>query len=63
MKKIKLSFLLTVCMCMMGTKVSAQDLAVENSQGKTIYYSYAAMVVNWQLPATRTVLEGPILVM
>jgi len=42
MKKIKLSFLLTVCMCMMGTKVSAQDLAVENSQGKTIYYSYCS---------------------
>lgn len=32
--------LLTLLMCMVGTKVSAADIAVQNGDGKTIYYNF-----------------------
>ena len=40
MKKIKLTFMLTVFMCMVWTNALAYDIAVENADGITIYYNY-----------------------
>ena len=39
-KQIKLTFLLTVLMSMVGTRVFAHDIEVPNANGKTIYYNY-----------------------
>ena len=38
MKHLHITFLLAMLMSMMGTKASAYDFAVENSDGVTIYY-------------------------
>ena len=40
MKQLKLTFLLTVLMSMVGAKALAHDIAVENADGKTIYYEW-----------------------
>ena len=40
MKHIKLTFLLTVLMSMVGAKAFAQDIEVKNADGVTIYYNY-----------------------
>ena len=40
MKPIKLTFLLTILMSMIGVKASAHDIEVANSDGVTIYYNY-----------------------
>jgi len=40
MKQIKLTFLLTVLMSMVGAKAFAYDIAVKNADGVTIYYNY-----------------------
>ena len=40
MKRINIIFLLTIIMCMVGAKTFANDIAVANSDGKTIYYNY-----------------------
>ena len=40
MKQLKLTFLLTVFMSMVGAKASAYDIAVANDDGVTIYYNY-----------------------
>ena len=40
MKQIKLTFLLTVLMSMVGAKSFAHDIGVKNADGKTIYYNY-----------------------
>ncbi len=40
MKQVFTIFLLTILMSMVGTKVYAYDIAVENSDGVTIYYNY-----------------------
>ena len=38
--ELKLSFLFILILSMMGTKTYAYDIAVENADGKTIYYNY-----------------------
>ena len=40
MKILSLSVLLTMFLCMFGTKASAHDIEVKNADGKTIYYNY-----------------------
>ena len=40
MKQIKLTFLLTVLMSMVGAKAFAYDIAVKNADGVEIYYNY-----------------------
>ncbi len=40
MKQINIISLLTIIMCMVGVKAFAHDIAVANSDGKTIYYKY-----------------------
>ncbi len=40
MKQLKLTFLLTVLMSMVGAKTYAYDIAVQNADGVTIYYNY-----------------------
>ena len=40
MKQFKLTFLLTVLMSMVGAKAFAQHFAVDNADGKTIYYGF-----------------------
>ena len=40
MKQFGLTFLLTVLMSMVGAKASAYDIAVENADGRIIYYNY-----------------------
>ena len=40
MKHLQITFMLTVLMSLVGTKASAQDIAVKNSDGVTIYYNY-----------------------
>ena len=41
MKQLKVKFiLLTILMSMVGTKVSAADIAVQNTDGITIYYNF-----------------------
>ena len=40
MKQVKLTFLLTVLMSMVGAKSFAHDIEVKNADGKTIYYNY-----------------------
>ena len=40
MKLLKIRFLLTVFMSMIGAKVFAYDIKVENADGVTIYYNY-----------------------
>ena len=40
MKHIKLTFLLTVLMSMVGAKAFAHDIEVKNADGVTIYYNY-----------------------
>ena len=40
MKKFNLAILLTMLVSMVSTKVLAYDVAVENEDGKTIYYNY-----------------------
>ena len=40
MKQIKLRFLLTVLMSMVGAKSFAHDIEVKNADGVTIYYNY-----------------------
>ena len=40
MKHIKLTFLLTVLMSMVGAKAFAQDIEVKNADGVFIYYNY-----------------------
>jgi hypothetical protein len=40
MKQLNFSFLLAVLMSMQGVEASAHDIAVENADGKTIYYSW-----------------------
>ena len=40
MKHLQITFMLTVLMSMVGTKASAHDIAVKNSDGVTIYYNY-----------------------
>ena len=40
MKHIKLTFLLTVLMSMVGAKAFAQDIEVKNADGVLIYYNY-----------------------
>ena len=39
-KQIKLTFLLTVLMSMVGTRVFAHDIEVANNDGVMIYYNY-----------------------
>ena len=39
-KQLKLTFLLAVLMSMVGAKAFAHDIAVENADGVTIYYTY-----------------------
>lgn len=38
MKQLRFAFLLTMLMSMIGIETFAHDIAVENSDGKTIYY-------------------------
>ena len=40
MKQVKLTFLLTVLMSMVGAKSFAHDIEVKNADGITIYYNY-----------------------
>ena len=40
MKHVYYTYLLTILMSMAGAKVSAHDIEVANSDGKTIYYTY-----------------------
>ena len=40
MKQIKLTFLLTVLISMVGAKSFAHDIGVKNADGVTIYYNY-----------------------
>ena len=40
MKHLKLTFLLTVLMSMVGIKANAHDIEVANADGKTIYYNW-----------------------
>lgn len=40
MKQLKLTFLLTMLMNMVGAKALAHDIAITNSDGITIYYNY-----------------------
>ena len=40
MKQVKLTFLLTVLMSMVGAKSFAHDIEVKNADGVTIYYNY-----------------------
>ena len=40
MRTLKLSFLLTVLLSMVGANVFAHDIAVENDDGVTIYYNF-----------------------
>ena len=40
MKHLKLTFLLTVIMSMVGIQVTAQDIEVANADGVTIYYNW-----------------------
>ncbi|MBQ6682422.1 MAG: leucine-rich repeat domain-containing protein, partial [Prevotella sp.] len=40
MKHLKLTFLLTMLMSMVGAKAFAHDIEVQNTQGKTIYYTW-----------------------
>ena len=40
MKHVYYTYLLTILMSMVGAKVSAHDIEVANSDGKTIYYTY-----------------------
>ena len=40
MKQVKLTFLLTVLMSMVGAKTFAHDIEVQNADGVTIYYNY-----------------------
>ena len=40
MKQIKLTFLFTVLMSMVGAKSFAHDIEVKNADGITIYYNY-----------------------
>ena len=40
MKQQNIKFLLTLLISMLGVKASAHDIAVKNSDGKTIYYNY-----------------------
>ena len=40
MKQLKLTFLLTMLMSMVGTKAFAYDIEVKNADGFTIYYNY-----------------------
>ena len=40
MKQIKLTFLLTMLMCIAGVKVFAHDIEVKNNDGLTIYYNW-----------------------
>ena len=40
MRTFKLSFLLTVLLSMVGANVFAQEIAVENDEGVTIYYNF-----------------------
>ena len=40
MKQIKLAFLFTMLLSMVGVQAFAHDLAVENADGVTIFYNY-----------------------
>ena len=40
MKKVNITFLLTMLMSMVGLSVSAHDIEVKNADGVTIYYNY-----------------------
>ena len=40
MKQLHITFLLTMLMSMVGEKILAHDIAVENEDGVTIYYNY-----------------------
>ena len=40
MKHINISLLLTMLICMVGTKTFAYDFAMDNADGVTIYYSF-----------------------
>ena len=41
MKQIKISFLLTALLSMVGARALAHDIEVKNADGKTIYYNWA----------------------
>lgn len=49
MKHLKLSFLLTLLMSMVGIEASAHDIEVKNSDGVTIYYNF---INNMELEVT-----------
>ena len=40
MKNVNITILLIVLMCMVGVQIFAEDFAVKNSNGVTIYYDY-----------------------
>jgi hypothetical protein len=40
MKKLNLTILLTMLLCMFGVKAFAHDIEVQNAEGKTIYYKW-----------------------
>ena len=40
MKQVATFIMLTILMCMVGTKAKAHDIAVKNADGITIYYNY-----------------------
>ena len=51
MKRISISFLLTLFMSMMGVNAFAYDIRVQNADGATIYYNY--INDNTELEVTR----------
>ena len=40
MKKLNITFLLTILISMVGLNASAHDIEVKNADGKTIYYNF-----------------------
>ena len=40
MKKLNITFLLTMLMSIVGLNTSAHDIEVKNAEGKTIYYNF-----------------------
>jgi len=54
MKKLNLTILLTMLLCMFGVKAFAHDIEVQNAEGKTIYYKWVdnkiALAVSYLQP-------------